>query len=303
MSTGPWVITGASGLIGSALARDLTSGGDEVRPIGRNSGYRWDPATGQIDVRAFDGAATVVHLAGANIAGHRWTDRYRRAIRDSRVDGTRLLAQTLAAMPSPPGVLVCASAVGFYGDRGDELLAEASPPGKGFLPEVCQAWEAAADPARAAGIRVVHLRLGMVLAPDGGALGKMLPVFRLGLAGRLGNGRQWWSWIALGDVLRLIRHVAADARAAGPLVAAAPEPVTNSHFTQTLARVLHRPAFLPAPAFVLRLALGEMADALLLASTRARSAQLPALGFAFAQPELEPALRALLDKPARSVSR
>jgi uncharacterized protein (TIGR01777 family) len=143
----------------------------------------------------------------------------------------------------------------------------------------------------------------MVLAPDGGALGKMLPVFRLGLAGRLGNGRQWWSWIALGDVLRLIRHVATDARAVGPLVAAAPEPVTNSHFTQTLARVLHRPAFLPAPAFVLRLALGEMADALLLASTRARSAQLPALGFAFAQPELEPALRALLDKPARSVSR
>jgi uncharacterized protein (TIGR01777 family) len=238
----------------------------------------------------------VVHLAGANIAAGRWTPARKAEIRDSRVEGTRSLCQALARLAHPPQVLASASAVGFYGDRGTETLTEESVAGTGFLPGVCQAWEAAAEPATRVGIRVVHLRFGMILSPAGGALRKMLLPFRLGGGGRVGSGAQFVSWIAIDDVLGAIEHVLREESLHGPVNVVAPESVTNAEFTRSLGRVLRRPTLIPLPAFAARLAFGEMADALLLASARVMPARLRASGYRFRFPELEGALRHLLGR-------
>jgi uncharacterized protein (TIGR01777 family) len=237
-----------------------------------------------------EGFDAVVHLAGESIAEGRWTEAKRGRIRDSRVQGTRVLADTLARLIHPPKVFLCASAVGFYGSRGDEELDEESPAGSGFLSDVCREWESACRPAVEAGIRVVNLRLGMVLSTRGGALAKMLPIFRLGLGGRLASGRQYVSWITLDDVVEAIQFVMATDSLEGPVNAVAPGAVTNREFTRVLGRVLRRPAILPAPAFALRCVLGQMAQELLLASTRALPRRLLEAGFAFRDPDLEGAL-------------
>jgi hypothetical protein len=253
----------------------------------------WEPTANWIDLHAAGKLEAVVHLAGENIA-QRWTPAVKARIKNSREHGTRVLSEALAKSSEPPRVLVCASAVGFYGDRGEEVLGEQSPPGRGFLAEVCQAWEAAAEAARQGGIRVVHLRFGAVLGAQGGALAKMLPVFKLGLGGRLGSGRQYWSWIALDDLLRVIERALNDDRLRGPVNTVAPAPVTNSEFTAMLARVLHRPALMGLPAFAVKLLLGEMGEEAMLASVRVRPALLEEIGFSFQFPELEPALRHLI---------
>ena len=299
-------ITGATGLIGSALVPFLSSGGHEVVPLRRVSGRsggdgdppRWDPETGALSAAALDGLDAVVHLAGENIAGGRWTAARKARIRDSRVDGTRRLAEALAALPRPPRTLVAASAIGFYGDRGDDELDESSAPGHGFLPAVCQDWEAAAAPVREAGTRVVHLRIGIVMTPAGGALGQMLLPFRMGVGGVIGSGRQYMSWVALDDVLGGVLHALRSDDLAGAVNMVAPNAVTNREFTRTLGRVLRRPTILPMPAFGARLAFGEMADALLLASTRVEPARLTDSGFRFGHPGLEGALRHVLGRPA-----
>jgi uncharacterized protein (TIGR01777 family) len=233
-------------------------------------------------------------LAGENISEGRWTDSKKQRIRESRTRGTETIARALAGMPQPPRVLVSASAIGYYGDRGATVCDEATSPGKGFLPEVCVAWEAAAAPAAQAGIRVVHPRIGVVLANEGGALQKMLPPFRMGVGGRLGSGQQYFSWITLDDLVRALVFSIEQETVRGPVNATAPAPVTNNEFTKALGRVLSRPTFFPVPAIMARLAFGEMADALLLASTRVVPAALENHGFQFAQREIEPALRSLL---------
>lgn len=241
-----------------------------------------------------EGPDAVVHLAGENIARARWSERQKALIRDSRVKGTRLLCDLLARYSPPPKALVCASAVGYYGDRADEILKEESAPGSGFLADVCREWEAATQPAVERGIRVVNLRIGIVLSPMGGALAKMLTPFKLGVGGTIGSGRQYMSWIALDDVVGAIHFALTNESLHGPVNAVAPNPVTNREFTHTLGRVLSRPTLFPMPAFAARLVLGEMADALLLASARVEPAQLLASGFTFRHPDLEAALRALL---------
>lgn len=295
-------ITGATGMIGSALAASLVADGHEVLPFTRSpspgpGGARWDPAGGTIDSQALSKADAVVHLAGRNIAALRWTPRVRREILGSRTRGTRLLAETMAGLPDGPRVLVTASGINFYGDRGDELLTENSPSGQGFLAEVCRQWEGAADPARAAGIRTVHVRTGLVLTPGGGLLPRVLPLFRVGLGGRLGSGRQWWSWVTLDDVVGIYRHAVTAAKASGPLNATAPDPVTNAQFTAVLARVLRRPALLPVPRFGPRLLVGQLADELLFSSARVHPAATESSGYTFQHPTLEPALRHLLTHP------
>jgi uncharacterized protein (TIGR01777 family) len=245
-----------------------------------------------------------VHLAGENIASGRWTRSRCRAIRDSRLDGTTLLSRTLAALERPPRVLVSASAIGIYGDRGAEWLTEESAPGDDFLSEVCQAWEAAADPAREAGIRVVHPRLGVVVSASGGLLTRTLPLFQLGLGGRLGSGRQWLSWISLDDLLALLLHAIDDDTLVGPVNAVSPQPITNQELTAALGRVLHRPAILPVPATALRLAFGQLADELLLASQRAIPARLERSGFTFAFSSIEDAIQHELGRlPAATLPR
>ena len=297
-------VTGATGLVGSALAPRLAGGGHEAVALRRapagagGAGPSWHPATGALSAGALDGVDAVVHLAGENVAGGRWTAARKARIRDSRVAGTRQLAAALAALPQSPKTLIAASAIGFYGDRGDERLDEAAAPGSDFLAGVCQEWEAAAAPARDAGMRVVHLRIGIVLTPAGGALRRMLPPFRMGVGGVIGSGRQFMSWVALDDVVGGILHALRASGLAGPVNLAAPHPVTNAEFTKTLGRVLRRPAFLPLPAFGARLAFGEMADALLLSSARVEPARLRASGFEFDYPDLEAALRHLLGRPA-----
>jgi uncharacterized protein (TIGR01777 family) len=243
-----------------------------------------------------NGTTAAVHLSGANLAGRRWSSSYKQEILESRVKPTHALATLLAGLRPKTSVLVCASAIGIYGSRGDELLSEASLPGSGFLPEVCLAWERATQPASDAGIRVVHLRFGVVLSPDGGALAKMLPVFRAGLGGRLGSGRQWTSWVALPDVTRAIEFALETGSLAGPVNVVAPNPVTNLEFTRSLGHALHRPTLLRVPAFALRLALGEMAEATILGSERVLPARLSSLGFDFEYPELEAGLRAILSR-------
>jgi uncharacterized protein (TIGR01777 family) len=235
-----------------------------------------------------------VHLAGENIASGRWTAARRAAIRESRVTGTRLLAEGIGRLSRPPATLVCASAVGYYGDRGDERLTESSGAGRGFLAEVCQAWEAAAAPAAAAGVRVAHLRFGVILAASGGALARMLLPFRLGVGGRLGSGRQWMSWITLEDAVHVVRHVLERDACRGPVNAVAPHPVRNADFTRELAGALRRPALLPTPALALRIVLGDMARELLLASQRVEPAVLAGTGYRFRHPQIGPALRSVL---------
>lgn len=294
------LISGASGLIGSALSGALLASGDEPTPLVRSGpkpgqqGVRWDPEAGALPVDELEGFDAVVHLAGENVAAGRWTRARKERIRRSRVEGTGLLSRALARLAHPPQVLVCASAVGYYGDRGQEVLTESSPPGEGFLAAVVSQWEAAADPAHEAGIRVVHLRLGTVLSRGGGALGSMLLPFRLGLGGRLGNGRQYWSWISLTDAVAVARFCLATGAMAGPLNAVAPEPVTNTAFTRALGRVLGRPTILPLPGLLLRLLLGEMGQDLLLSSVRVRPERLLTAGFQFAHADLDIALADIL---------
>jgi uncharacterized protein (TIGR01777 family) len=300
------VVTGASGLIGSALSARLTAGGHRVRRLVRRQAgaeeITWDPATGKIDSAGLEALDGVIHLAGENV-GARWTRARRARIRESRVRGTRLLSETLARLTRPPRFLVAASAIGIYGDRGDQVLAESTPPGdptRDFLVSVCLGWEAAADPARAAGIRVAHPRLGVVLSPKGGALQRILLPFRLGVGGRVGSGNQWMSWVALEDAIDAIIHLMSAESVEGPVNVSAPEPVTNREFTRTLGRVLRRPTVLPVPAAALRLAFGEMADGTLLASARVRPARLLESGYRFIHPTLEGALRSMLRPRERS---
>ena len=293
-------VTGSTGLVGGALAPRLAAGGHRVVRLVRSTttallpGERavsWDPDAGAIDSTGLVGVEAVVHLAGESIASGRWTEARKRRIRASRVGSTRLLAEALARLARPPRVLVAASATGYYGDRGDEVLREDSAPGRGFLASVCREWEAAAEPAARRGIRVVHLRIGLVLSRDGGALAALLTPFRLGAGGPVGSGAQWWSWITLDDLVGAILHALVTEPLAGPVNAVAPNPVTNREFAKTLGRVLRRPALLPLPAFAARLVLGEMAGALLLASARVVPARLQATGYAFREPVLEGALR------------
>jgi uncharacterized protein (TIGR01777 family) len=293
-------VTGATGLVGGALVPALRAAGHRVDRLSRRppaagtTDIQWDPARGELDPRALEGVDAVVHLAGESIAAGRWTAAVKERVRRSRVDGTRLLAETLGRLPRRPRVLVAASAVGYYGNRGETPLTEESPPGSGFLSEVCRAWEAAADPARAAGIRVVHPRIGLVLAREGGALPRMALPFRLGAGGVIGDGRQYWSWIELTDLVRVIEVCLALDALAGPVNAVAPAPVTNREFTRVLGRVLGRPTFVPLPALAVRLLLGEMGQALLLDSARVLPRRLERAGFRFRRPDLEDALRAAL---------
>jgi len=295
------IVSGASGMLGSALRRRLVANGQSVLQLVRRARetedeLTWNPATSPIVSRPeeLEGCSAAIHLAGANIAGRRWTAAYKRELAASRIDSTRALAGLLAGLRTPPRTLIVASAIGIYGDRGDERLDESSAPGAGFLADVCVAWEKAAKPARDAGIRVVHARFGVVLGNGPGALGKMLPLFRLGLGGRLGSGRQWMSWMSLDDAIGAILFALERTELAGPVNITAPNPVTNAEFTQALAKQLHRPALLPAPAFALKLALGEMAEEALLASVRVVPAKLVAAGFRFAHPALAEALAAAI---------
>jgi len=293
-------ISGASGLIGSALAAGAAEAKHVVTRLVRSTaaagsaGIGWDPSRGPHEPQRLEGIDAVVHLAGAGIAAGRWTKERKEGIRASRIDGTRNLATALAGLRRPPRALLCASAVGFYGDRGEEWLDEGSAPGSGFLASVCRGWEDASMPAMAAGIRVVHLRFGVVLSRGGGALPRMLPPFRLGLGGRIGSGAQYMSWIALADVVAAILHLLASDAARGAVNLVAPNPVTNREFTRALGRALSRPTVLPLPAAIARLAFGEMADEMLLASQRARPASLDASGFTFQHPAIDAALAALL---------
>jgi uncharacterized protein len=258
---------------------------------------RWDPVRREVDAAGLEGHDAVLHLAGENVGSGRWTAARKAAIRDSRVNGTRLLCDALAGLARPPKTLVCASAVGYYGDRGEETLTEESPPGTGYLAEVCREWEAASDPAARKGIRVVALRIGMVLSAKGGALSRMLPLFRAGLGGVIGSGRQYIGWVALDDLPHIILHALQRGDLSGPVNAVAPRPVTNREFTEALGKALSRPTPLPVPAFALRLAVGrEMADALLLSSARAIPRRLEETGFRFRFPELPVALRHLFAK-------
>ena len=293
-------ISGASGLIGSALTASLLHDGHRVLRLERggitdDDAIGWDPEPGRIDAPALEGVDAVVHLAGEGIGEKKWTPEQKQRIRESRVRGTSVLAAAVASREEKPNVLVSASAVGYYGDRGDELLTEASKPGDDFLAEVCKVWEAETQPASDAGVRTVNIRTGIVLARHGGALQRMLLPFRLGLGGKQGSGKQWMSWITLADHIAAIRAVIDDERYRGPVNLTAPTPVTNAEFAQTLARVLHRPSFLPTPLPALKLRFGsELVESLLLVSQRVLPAQLEANGFAFTQPTLEPALAALL---------
>ena len=289
-------ISGAGGLIGSALARLMVAEGHQIRRLVRRPSVdetevSWEPVSGNVEADKLEGLDAVVHLAGESIASGRWSASRMERIRASRVGATRLLCDALARLEAPPGVIVSASAIGYYGNRRDELLDESSPPGHGFFPEVGQAWEAALSGAEEAGIRAVKLRIGVVLSRSGGALARMLLPFRLGLGGRLGSGRQFMSWIALDDLISAIRFAIDTPTLSGPVNATAPEAVTNEVFTRTLGRVLGRPTLLPVPAFALRLAVGQMADEALLSSVRVRPRKLEDSGFSFRHPHLEAALR------------
>lgn len=297
-----FAITGSSGLVGSELIPFLQSIGREVfRVVRRPAAISeaeifWDPVEGRLDTSLLDGFYGVVHLGGVNIADGRWSEKRKAEIRDSRVNSTRFLCESLAKMAKPPKVLVCASAVGFYGDRGDQLMTEESDAGKGFLADVCSQWEAATSAAADHGIRVVNLRIGVVLSPDGGALAKMLMPFWLGVGGVIGSGKQFMSWISINDVVGAINHSLMTESLAGPVNAVAPNPVTNHAFTKAMGKVLRRPTLLPMPGFGARMAFGEMADELLLASTRVEPARLLETKYPFRHPEIEKALRYLLGK-------
>lgn len=294
------LVSGSHGLVGNPLINSLTTDGHEVLRLVRRARafgapeVEWHPNQGQLDAQHLEGFDVVVHLAGESIASGRWTDSKKRAIRESRVKGTTLLSEVLARLSRPPSVLLSASAIGYYGNRGDELLTEQSAPGEDFLSSVCVEWENATKPAMEKGIRTIHTRFGVILDPDGGALTQILTPFRIGIGGRVGSGKQWMSWIALEDVVNGLKFLMADKLANGPVNLVAPSPVTNAEFTKTLGRVLSRPTLIPVPAFAARLAFGEVADALLLSSQRVEPSVLQDKGFLFSWPTLEPALRHLL---------
>ncbi len=293
------VVAGASGLIGRALVAALHERGDDVRQLVRRPAKEpgeifWQPAMRELDPTAIEGVDAIVNLAGENIAGGRWTAARRQRILSSRVEATRTLVTTCAKLARKPAVFVNASAVGIYGETGDSEVTEASPPGLGFLPETCLIWETNAEGAARLGVRTVLLRFGVVLAREGGALAKMLPVFRIGLGGRLGAGAQWMSWVSLDDVVGAVLHAIDRAECRGAINVVAPAPVTNAEFTATLADALGRPALFPVPAWVLRAIFGEMATETLLVSTRARPARLIETGYGFRYPAIAPALRAAL---------
>lgn len=294
------LVSGSTGLIGTALVPALRDEGHEVRRLTRSGGssgdgVQWDPSAGTIDAAGLEGVDAVVHLAGENIVG-RWTAAKKARIRNSRVEGTRLLAGALAGLQRLPGVMVSASATGYYGDRGNELLTEESAPGNNFLAGVCREWEAAADPAREAGVRVVHPRFGIVLSTEGGALATTLPIFKLGGGGRIGNGKQYWSWVAIDDVVGATLYSLFTDSLSGPVNVTVPDPPTNAQYTKTLGGVLGRPTIFPLPAPAARIALGEVADELLLASQRIEPAKLVETGYSYRYPELGGALRHLLGK-------
>lgn len=298
------LVTGSTGLVGTALVKSLASDGHTVcrlirqqskTTLGSKDGFdvAWNPATGELG-GAGVGPDAVINLAGASIAGGRWTEKRKELLRTSRIDTTQALVKALAKMDARPRVLVSASAIGIYGDRADEVLTEESKPGTDFLAGLAGEWEAEARKAEAIGIRVVRARFGIILARHGGALAKMLLPFKLGAGGRLGSGKQWMSWITLEDVVGIVRFALENGAVQGAMNVAAPQPVQNAEFTKTLAQVLHRPALFPAPAFALRLALGEMADALLLSSQRVNSQKLQQLGYSFLYSDLLSALGAVL---------
>ncbi len=294
------LISGASGLIGSALSSRLSADGHTIVRLVRRDAkageFTWDPAAGQLDPAAFDGCDAVINLSGAGIGDKRWTDDYKAELVSSRIQTTELLANTIAALDNMPSVFLSGSAVGWYGDRGDERLDELSVPGSDFLSDLCQQWEAATLVAEKAGVRTVHLRTGVVLSASGGALKKQLPLFRLGLGGRFGSGHQWQSWISIDDEVGAIAHLL-SADVCGPVNLTAPEPVTNTEFTSTLAKVLHRPALLPVPLFAPKIMLGgELVESLLLSSQRVLPTALQRSAYEFRHPTLEAALRALLDR-------
>jgi uncharacterized protein (TIGR01777 family) len=296
------LIAGASGLVGKALVNTLRADGHSVarlvRPGSATSAgdIPWDPMAATTNVSAMEGADAVVHLSGANIAQGRWTSARKAILRSSRIDTTRVLVDAIVSLRQKPRVFVCASAIGYYGNRGDEILTESSSIGTDFIALLVRDWEAEANRAKARGVRTVLLRFGVVLSGEGGALPQMLLPFKFGLGGRLGSGRQWMSWIALEDAVRIVCAAIADERLEGPLNVVAPNPLRNADFTRITAAVLHRPAIFAAPAFALRLALGEMADALLLVSQRVKPERLLAAGYSFQFAEFESALRTVLDR-------
>ena len=291
-------VTGSSGLIGTALVSRLRDEGhDVVRVVRSGEGVRWDPEAGTIDADGLAGVDGVVHLAGEGIGEKRWTDEQKRRIRESRTKGTTLLATTLAALDPKPAVLVSGSGVGYYGLRGDEVLTEKSSSGSGFLAELCRDWEAAARPAVDAGIRTVFLRTGIVLSAKGGALGRLLPLVKLGLGGKLGPGDQWWSWISLEDEVRMIVHALTTPSVSGPMNAVAPNPVTNAELVKEAGDVAGRPTVLAVPKFALGLVMGtELTEEMILASQRARPEVAEATGFTFTHPDVRSALRTVLGK-------
>jgi uncharacterized protein (TIGR01777 family) len=293
------LVTGSRGLIGSKLVPALKSDGHDVLRLTRTPTASegtivlWHPDSGEIlEQHRLDGLDVVIHLAGQNVAASRWTPEQKASIRNSRVQGTALLARTLNRLENPPSLFICASAIGYYGDCGDRELTEESPLGEGFMAGVCRDWEAAADMADGAGIRMVKLRLGFVISRDGGGLAKMLTPFRWCVGGKIASGKQWMSWVDLEDVVGMVRHIVGHPEIAGPVNAVAPSPVTNAEFTRALAGALHRPAFLTIPAFVVRATLGEMADELLLYSAKVLPARLNTSGYVFKRPDLAESLRA-----------
>lgn len=298
------LIAGASGLVGTATTNALRSDGHTaarfIRPGGTTGSgdVRWDPMAATVDVAAMEGADAIILLSGASIGGGRWTQERKNQLRASRLGSARVLVDAVAKLPQKPRAFLAASAIGYYGNSGDQVLTESSANGMGFLAKLARDWEAESLRAQSLGVRTTVLRFGMILSRHGGALPRMLTPFKLGLGGQLGSGRQWISWIALEDVVGVIRSTLQDERFGGPVNVVAPNPVRNADFTRGLASALRRPALLPAPAFALRLALGEMADELLLASQRVKPEKLAELGFRFRYPDLEPALRATLTEPA-----
>ncbi|MEU2431708.1 TIGR01777 family oxidoreductase [Streptomyces sp. NPDC007861] len=301
-------VTGSSGLIGTALVRSLTAGGTSraegseerhevvrlVRRAARGADeVEWDPARQYVDAAGLDGCDAVVHLAGAGVGDHRWTEAYKKELRDSRVLGTAAIAEAVASLETPPRVLVCGTAVGYYGDTGDRAVDESAPPGAGFLASLCEEWEAAAAPAEEAGIRVAFARTGLVVAREGGAWGRLFPIFRAGLGGRLGNGRQYWSYISLHDEVAALRHIVDTAELSGPVNLTAPTPLTNREVTEAMGRVLRRPTPFAVPRFALRVALGEFAEDVL-GSQRVLPKKLLDSGFTFAHPSIDAAIRAAM---------
>jgi uncharacterized protein (TIGR01777 family) len=296
------IISGASGLVGTAITNSFRSEGHTVFRLDRSGGtssadtIQWDPPAARVDVSAMEGTDVVIHLSGANISGGRWTRERREILRSSRVDSTRVLVDSLVQLRQRPRVFLSASAVGYYGNCGDEILTETHEPGRDFLSLLARDWEAEASRAAAGGIRTVILRFGVILAAEGGALPQMIWPFKFGVGGRLGSGRQWLSWISQQDVVGIVRFAVANSQISGPVNVGAPNPVQNSEFARVVGRVLHRPAILPTPAFALRVAFGEMADALLLASQRAFPEKVRDAGYSFLHEDLETTLRAILAK-------